>query len=306
VLETQGVGLAVRAVNDEVKDSAVALKATLGSLNAKLKTGATVMDSVVQMAERHHALLATAEKQAETYSGFLDRMSQIEQALSDVVKTAGITNEASGQVLTRMAGLAADSASLREAIRTSLSEVAAQNAALGEAVSSSVMKVSVKLEDQSLLTGGLLARVDQTALRIEQGSGNVVMALNGHAEQLIAINVRLEGVVSCSQGLSSQLQAVVASNEQLLDSSRKRLEGVERAAAHSESIVVSLAELNPLLSRQVEALQASCVHRAMSSPTPAPMHGGAASTSGGMALSAEGWRAGTQGPQPEPQPGQGS
>jgi methyl-accepting chemotaxis protein len=207
-------------------------------------------------------------------------------------------------VLTRLAGLAADSAALREAIRSSLLQVAAQNGALGEAVRSSVMEVSSKLEGHTLLTGGLLTKVDETALRIEQVSGNVVQALKGHAEQVTSVNVRFEAVASASQDLNRQLEAVVASNAQLLDSSRKRLEGVERAAAHSESIVVGLAELNPLLKRQVEALQANAVLRATSAPAAVPVHGGAAPTNGVLILPADGWRTSTQVPQPQPQPGQ--
>lgn len=299
VLEINGVASAVHAVDDEVRETAVALKATLGSLNAKLKTGATLMDGVVQMAERHQALLAASEKQAETYTGFLDRMTQIEAALADVVKTAGATNQASGEVLTRLAGLAADSAALREAVRISLAEAAAQNVALGETVRASVLEVASKIERQVEVTSGLLGKVDEQAQRIGQGSGEIVQALTGHARELAAVSGRFEAVAGASQGLSRQLEAVVASNAQLLDGSRKRLEGFERAAAHSENIVVSLAQIHPLLSRHVDALQASAVLQ--------PAQG----TNGGGVPFAPGWTAGAP-PLPlpasqlVPQPGAGA
>lgn len=256
-LETQNIGGAVRAVNDEVKESAVALRKTIGSLDAKLKTGVAVMDGVVQMAERHEALLAASAKQSETYSGFLERMPEIERTLGDVVATAGATNQASGEVLTRLAELAADSASLREALRSSLGEVAAQNAAVGEAVRSAVLEVAAKLDGQTLLAGGLLTKVDEHARRMAQGSAEVVLALKGHAEQL---------------------DAVAASNGQLMEGNRKRLEGAQRAAAHSESILVSLAQLGSLLDKQMEVLQAGAASR--STPPPA---------NGGSSLPLEGW-----------------
>jgi hypothetical protein len=289
VLETQGVGSAVSAVDEQVKETAVALKATLGSLNAKLKTGATVMDSVVQMSERHQALLTSSELQAETYTGFLDRMTQIESSLAHVVKTAGVTNQASGEVMTRLAGLAADSVALRETIRTSVLEVASQSAALGEAVRMSVGEVASKLEGQSLLANGLLAKVDEHAKRIEAGSDDIVQALKGHAAHVAANQAPLEAMVNASKGLCQQLEAVVSSNSQLLDGSRKRLEGFERAAAQSESIGVSLAQIHPLLSRHVEVLQAG-----------AAMQSGLAA-SGNIGLPAESWSAKAP---PSAQPGQ--
>lgn len=266
--ETQNVGSAVRAVNDEVKESAVALRGTIGSLNAKLKTGVAVMDGVVQMAERHEALLAVSEKQSETYSGFLERMAEIERTLADVVATAGATNQASGEVLTRLAGLAADSAALREAIRSSLGEVAAQNAAVGQAVRSAVLEVATRLDGQTLLAGGLLSKVDEHAHRTAQGSAEVVQALKRHAEQL---------------------GAVVASNGQLLEGNRKRLEGAERAAAHSESIVVSLAQLGPLLDRHVEVLQASTASHPPRSSGNGETAVAPAAPNGGTTLPVEGW-----------------
>lgn len=299
VLEIKGVGSAVRAVDDEVRETAVALKATLGSLNAKLKTGTTVMDGVVEMAERHRALLAASEKQAETYAGYLDRMAQIEAALADVVNMAGATNQTSSEVLTRLTGLAIDSAALREAVRTSLADAAAQNVALGATVHAAVLELASKIQRQADVTSGLLGKVDEQAQRIGQGSVEIVQALTGHAREMVAVSGRFEAVAGAGEGLSRQLEAVVASNAQLLDGSRKRLEGFERAAAHTENIVVSLAQIHPLLSRHVEALQASAVLQ--------PAHG----TNRGGLPSAEGWTASASPlplptSQPVPQPGAGA
>lgn len=259
VLETQNVGDAARAVNDEVKAAAVALRGTISSLNAKLKSSVAVMDGVVQMAERHEALLVASEKQAQTYSGFLDRLADIERTLDGVVATAGATNMASGEVLTRLAGLAADSTALREAIRTSLAEAAAQNALVGEAVRSSVLEVAAKFEGQTALASGVLAKFDEHARRTAESSAGLVQALKAHADQVAASGGRFEAVASANEGLRQQLEAVAASNGQLLEGARKRLEHVERVAAQSDQIAVSLSELRPLLSRHVDALQASAV-----------------------------------------------
>ena len=254
-LETQGVGGAVRAVNDEVKASAAALRSTLASVNSKMKAGAAVMETVVQMAEQHRALLDTTEKQASTYERFIERMGQIEEALDEVVRTAGTTNQASGEVLTRLAGVAADGTALREAIRASMAGLASGHVALSEALQSSITQVASKLDGHAQATAGLLHKVDEQTARFGQGSTGIVQAIEGHTERMDAVNQRFDAVASASHGLTRQLEAVVASNMQLIDGSRKRMEGFERAAAHSEKIVVSLAEIHPLLSRHVDALQ---------------------------------------------------
>ncbi|MFY7866003.1 hypothetical protein, partial [Roseateles sp.] len=178
----------------------------------------------------NQALLASSEQQAATYTGFLDRIAQIESALANVVKTAGMTNQASGEVMTRLAGLAADSVALRETIRTSVLEVATQNAALGDAVRVSVGEVASKLEGQSLLAIGLRTKVDGHAKRIEVDSDEIVQALRGHAAQVAASQAPIEALVNANHELCQQLQSVASSNTELLDGTRKRLEGFERAA----------------------------------------------------------------------------
>lgn len=274
VLETNNVGHSARAVNDEVKEAAVALRGTIGSLNAKLKSSVAVMDGVVQMSERHAALLVATQKQAQTYSGFLDRLADIERTLSGVVATAGATNQASGEVLAKLAGLATDSTALREAIRTSMADVAAQNSAVGEAVRTSVLEVAAKFEGQTALADGMLAKVDEHARRTAEVSATLAQALKDHADQVAASGGRFEAVANANQGLREQLEAMVASNGQLLDGSRKRLEQAERVAFQSEQIAVSLDELRPLLSRHVNALQASVVptlNRLVSHLDPLPL-----------------------------------
>jgi ABC-type transporter Mla subunit MlaD len=253
-LETQNVGNTVRAVNDEVKESAVALRGTINSLNAKLKSSVAVMDGVVKMTERHEALLAASEKQTQTYSGLLGRFADIENTLKAVVATAGATNQASGEVLNTLAGLAADSAGLRDTVRSSLADVAAQSAALGEAVRNSVFEVAKKIEDQTTLATAGLAKVDEHARRTEAGAASVVQAFKDHSEQLSAAGERLDVVTNTSQGLQRQLEAVAAGNADLLEVTAKRLQHVERVAAQSEQIVASLTELRPLLGRHIDAL----------------------------------------------------
>jgi ABC-type transporter Mla subunit MlaD len=253
-LETQNVGNTVRAVNDEVKESAVALRGTINSLNAKLKSSVAVMDGVVKMTERHEALLAASEKQTQTYSGLLGRFADIENTLKAVVATAGATNQASGEVLNTLAGLAADSAGLRDTVRSSLADVAAQNAALGQAVHNSVFEVAKKIEDQTTLATVGLAKVDEHARRTEAGAASVVQAFKDHSEQLSAAGERLDVVTNASQELQRQLEAVAAGNANLLEVTAKRLQHVERVAAQSEQIVASLTELRPLLGRHIDAL----------------------------------------------------
>jgi hypothetical protein len=256
-LETQNIGNTVRAVNDEVKESAVALRGTINSLNAKLKSSVAVMDGVVKMTERHEALLAASEKQTQTYSGLLGRFADIENTLKAVVATAGATNQASGEVLNTLAGLAADSAGLRDTVRSSLADVAAQNAALGQAVRNSVFEVAQKIEDQTTLATAGLAKVDEHARRTEAGAASVVQAFKDHAEQLSVAGERLDVVANASQGLQRQLEAVAAGNDNLLEVTAKRLQHVERVAAQSEQIVASLTELRPLLGRHIDALQSN-------------------------------------------------
>ncbi|MEZ5664696.1 MAG: hypothetical protein R3E94_14375 [Burkholderiaceae bacterium] len=256
-VETQNVGDAARAVNDEVKGAAVALRSTIGSLNAKLKSSIQVMDGVVHMADRHDALLVASEKQALTYSGFLDRLADIKRALDGVVAAADATNMASGEVLTRLAGLTADSTALREAIRTALAEVAVQNAAVSEAIRTSVLEVAAKFERQTAYSTEVLAKVDEHDRRTAEVSAGLVQALRTHGDQVDASSGRFEAVVSANEGLRQQLEAVVASNGQLLEGASKHLEHIGRVAAQSEQIAVSLSELCPLLDRHVDALQAS-------------------------------------------------
>jgi len=151
--------------------------------------------------------------------------------------------------------VAADGTALREAIRTSMAGLASGNVALSEALQSSISQVAAKLDGHAQVTTDLLLKVDQHTERFGQGSTGIMQALEGYSERMDAVNGRFDAVASASQGLTRQLEAVVASNMQLIDGSRKRLEGFERAAAHSEKIVVSLAEIHPLLSRHVEALK---------------------------------------------------
>jgi hypothetical protein len=271
--ETQNVGNTVRAVNDAVKESAVALRATVGSLNAKLKSSVAVMDGVVKMTERHEALLAAGEKQAQTFSGLLERLAQMEATLKAVIATAGATNQASGEVLTRLAGLAADSTALREAIRSSLAEVAAQNKALGQAVQSSVLEVANKIENLAELTTAGIAKVDEHARRTEAGAATVVQAFKDHSEQLSAAAGRLDVGTDASLGLQRQLEAVAAGNAQLLDATTNRLQHADRVAVQSEQIVASLLELRPLLARHVEALQANGAAPVSRAPFAAPSNG---------------------------------
>lgn len=256
-LETNNVGDAVRAVNDEVKGAAVALRSTIGSLNAKLKSSNSVMEGVVQMADRHDALMVASERQAQTYSVFLDRLADIERTLRSVMTTADATNFASGEVLTRLAGMAADSTALREAIRSSLAEVAAQNSAVGKAVRTSVLNVATKLDGQTTLATGVLAKFDEHARHTKEVSASLIQALSTHTDQIAASGGGFQAVVSASEGLRQKLEAVVASNGQLLERAQKRLEHVERVAAQSEQIAVSLRELHPLLGVHANTVQAS-------------------------------------------------
>jgi ABC-type transporter Mla subunit MlaD len=256
-LEIQSVGGAVGAINHEVKESAVALRGTIGSLNAKLKSSVAVMDGVVKMTERHQALLVAGEKQAQTYSGLLDRLADIENTFKTVVAAAGATNQASGEVLTRLAGLAADSAALREVIRSTLVEVAAQHAAVGEAIRTAVLEVGTKFEGQAALVTGVLSKVEEQARRAEAGSAGLVEALKTHAAHVTTSSGRVDAATNASEGIRQQLEAVVVSNGQILEGAAKRLESVERVAAQVEKMAATLMDLRPLLMQQVEAIQPS-------------------------------------------------